>query len=240
LNHSKKQVKTATNNFKKAHKYKETKGKSAYQLAVINLHYKKPAEAEKYFHEALSLDVKKSNCLLHIAEICFLKKNYNGAIKHLNDASEIVVLEERHEYTASNLYCESSNFVLARKHLKNAFKKKNLRSKIIIKKYQINKLLRIQQNEEDILTTAIKLNPDYFESYLELGLYFIKENQIDSAQRMLTKACHNNWEHIQSHFELGKIEFKLKNTSKAKMHFEIVLDLDSNHSEAIRMIERIS
>ena len=100
--------------------------------------------------------------------------------------------------------------------------------------------LKVQQKEEDILTNAIKLNPDYFESYFELGLYYIKENQIEDAQRMLTKSCHNNWEHCESHFELGKIEFKLKNTSKAKMHFEIVLDLDSNHSEAIRMIERIA
>lgn len=240
LNHSRKQFKIASANFCKAHKYKETKGKSAYQLAVINLHYKKPAEAEKYFQEALSLDVKKSNCLLHIAEICSLKKDYKGAITHLKAASEIVVLEERHEYNASNLYCESSNFVLARKHLKNAFKKKKLRSKIIIKKYQINKLLKVQQKEEDILTTAIKLNPDYFESYFELGLYFIKENQIEDAQRMLTKSCHNNWEHCESHFELGKIEFKLKNTLKAKMHLEIVLDLDNNHAEAIRMIERIA
>ena len=240
LTHSRKQFKRASTNFSKAHKYKETKGKSAYHLAIINLHYKKNKEAEKYFFEALSLDVKKSNCLLYIAEICSLKKEYKRAITHLKTASEIVVLEEQHEYTASNLYCEASNFVLARKHLKNAFKKKKLRSKIIIKNYQINKLLKIHQNEEVILRAAIKLNPDYFESYFELGLHFIKEKRIEDAQRMFTKACHNNWEHCESHFELGKIEFNLKNTSKAKMHFKIVLDLNNNHSEASRMIERIT
>ena len=110
--------------------------------------------------------------------------------------------------------------------MKNAFKKKKLRSKIIIRNYQINKLLKIHQKEEEILTAAIKLNPDYFESYFELGLHFIKENRIEDAQRMFTKACHNNWEHCESHFELGKIECNLKNTSKAKMHFKIVLDLE--------------
>ena len=119
-------------------------------------------------------------------------------------------------------------------------KKKKLRSKIIIKNYHINKLLKIHQKEEVILRAAIKLNPDYFESYFELGLHFIKEKRIEDAQRMFTKACHNNWEHCESHFELGKIEFNLKNTSKAKMHFKIVLDLNNNHSEAIRMIERIT
>ena len=115
-----------------------------------------------------------------------------------------------------------------------------MRSKIIIKNYKINKFLKIKQREEEILTAAIKLNPDYFESYFELAIYFINENRIEEAQRMLIKSCNNNWAHCESHFELGKIEFNLKNTSKAKMHFEIVVDLDNNHSQAIRMIEGIS
>ena len=236
---SREQIKTASQYFNKSYQFNETKGKSAYQLAVINLHNNEN-EAEKYFKEALSFNIEKSNCLLQIAKILFHKKNYKGTLTHLKKASENAILEENYEYNKSNHYCESSNFVLARKHLKNAFRKKKLRSKIIIKNYKINKFLKIKQREEEILTAAIKLNPDYFESYFELAIYFINENRIEEAQRMLIKSCNNNWAHCESHFELGKIEFNLKNTSKAKMHFEIVVDLDNNHSQAIRMIEGIS
>ena len=235
-----KKNKIAQQQILKAYQFKETKGKSAYQLGLLSLHNNKQKQAEDYFYESFKLNVKKSNCLFNISKIRANKKNFNEAIELLKQALKIVILEQNSEYEKSKKYSASSNFYLARKYLKSALKMKELHSKIIIEIYQFNKILQYSQEVEEVLTQAIILNPSNFESYFELGLYFIEEKRLEEAKVKFSQACNYKWDHIESHFELGKLELGSDNITKATMHFEIVLDLNKSHKSAINHLKKIN
>lgn len=239
LNLLKKKSRTAKKKFEEAHKYTETKGKSAYQLGLLSLQYNNTKKAEEYFYESIKFNVRKSDCLYNISKIQTSKKEFNKSLKLLNDALQEVREEENYKYEKSKKYTESLNFKLARKYLKEAFTKKELQSKIIIKICQANKFLQKKQNIEDLLTKAIHLSPSYFEPYFELGLHLVQEKRIDEAKLKLNLACNCKWDHLESHFELGKLELKTENIAEATMHFEIVLDLNNSHQSALKLLNEI-
>ena len=240
LNLDQNNKKIAKKQFFKAYQFEETKGKAAYQLGLLTLKDTNQKQAEDYFHEALKLNVKKSSCLFYISEILINKKDYNGSLELLKKALQIVNEEQNYEYEKSKSYSDSTNFYLARKYLKAAFKVKELHSKIIIKIYQLNKILQYTQQVEEVLTKAILLNPSYFEPYFELGLHLVQENRVEEAQVKFSNACNNKWDHFESHFELGKLELESGNIVKATMHFEIVLDLNKSHKSAFNHLKKIN
>ena len=221
----------------KAYQFKETKGKSAYQLGLLSLKYNDQKQAEDYFHEAFELNVNKSNCLFNISEIRANEKDYKEALELLKKTEQIIIVEQNYEYEKSKKYSDSFNFYLARKYLKAAIKIKELNSKIITKIYQFNKILCYPQEVEEVLTQAITLNPTYFEPYFELGLYFIQEKRLEEAKVKFSQACNYKWDHIESHFELGRLELESDNITKATMHFEIVLDLNKSHKSAFNYLK---
>ena len=240
LNLNQEKNKIAQQQILKAYQFKETRGKSAYQLGLLSLKYNNQKQAEDYFYESFKLNVKKSNCLFNISEIHINKKDYNGSLELLKKALQIVNKEQEYQYEKSKIYSDSTNFYLARKHLKAAFKIKEFHSKIIIKIYQNNKILRCSQQVEEVLTKAILLSPSYHEPYFEFGLYLVQENRLEEAKGKFTKACNNKWDHFESHFELGKLELECGDIIKATMHFEIVLDLNKSHKSASNHLKKIN
>ena len=240
LNLKQEKNKIAQQQILKAYQFKETRGKSAYQLGLLSLKYNNLKQAEDYFYETLKLNVKKSNCLFNISEIQINKKDYNGSLDLLKKALQTVDEEEAYEYEKSKKYSDSTNFYLARKYLKAAFKIKELKSKIIIKIYQLNKILQYSQQVEEVLARAISLNPSYFEPYFELGLHLVQANRLEEAKGEFSNACNIKWDHFESHFELGKLELESGNIDKATMHFEIVLDLNKSHKSASNHLKKIN
>ena len=230
----------AENHLLEAYKFKETKGKSAYQLGLISLKSKSYPCAKSYLFESIKLNFEKSDCLFHISKILETEEvHFKNVLEMLRQASKCARSEERNEYEKANIFSKSSNFILAKKHLKHALLKKNLQSKILVRIYQIKKVQNLPQNEETILSKANKLDPSNFLPYYELGIFYLKNERIDDAKIKFSSACENKWDHIESHLELGKIEYKQGNNVQAIMHFRIILDLNKSHKIAKNYLEKM-
>lgn len=219
--------------FLEAYKFQETKGKSAYQLGLRNLKSKSYPHAKCYLLESVKLNFEKSAALFQISKILETEgENYKNVLEMLQEASKYARSEEKKEYEQANTLSESSNFIIARKHLKHALLKKKLHSKILVRIYQVSKIQNLPQKEETILSKASKLDPSNFMPYYELGIYYLKAERIDEAKIKFLAACENKWDHLESHLELGKIEHSQGNNDQAIMHFKIVLDLNNSHEIA--------
>ncbi|MFL2914130.1 MAG: tetratricopeptide repeat protein [Opitutales bacterium] len=231
----------AEKHFLKAYKFEETKGRSAYQLGLKNLKRKSYQDAKSYLLESVKLNFEKSACLYQISKILEIEKtDYKNILEVLQEASGSAEEEEKIEYDQANIYSESSNFILARKHLKHALLKKKLHSNILVRIYQITKNQNLPQNEETILSKANKLDPSNYMPFYELGINYLKDGRIDDAKIKFSSACENKWDHIESHLELGKIEHEQGNNEQAIMHFKIVLDLNNSHKIAKKYLLRMA
>ena len=225
--------KEAKEYFHQAYRYQETKGKSAFQLGLSNFTTKSYQNAKSYLSESIKLNFETSTCLYQISKIHEIEnENFNEVIKLLHNASNNATMEENIEYDLADKYSKKSNFILARKHLRLALEKKRLHSKILVKIFQITRDQNLPQNEESVLSEAIKLDSSNFMPYYELGLFYLRSNRYDEAKNKFATACENKWDHLESHLELGKLEFKQLNNEQALMHFRIVLDLNNKHKLA--------
>ncbi len=238
LNFNKNKIKEAKNFFLKSLEFEDSKGMSAYKLGTINLLKKNWSAAENFFNISLEYNTERSNSLFEIATIQFHKTNYKTAIKLLEEAVEEIIKEEKDYYCKSEQYLKLSIFDTARKYLKKGIKAKKNHSKILVKLYQIKKLLPLEQNEEQQLKKAIDLDPENSESYFELGILHLKQKNWEEAQRCFLLACNHDWSHVEAHFNLGSILIKNKDYDAARMHLKIVLDLNKSHKMADKLLKK--
>ncbi len=153
----------------------------AYTLAG-NIHFlnKEFEKASDSYQKALAIDKKHSFAYSGLGNILVLKKDYSGAKKAYLKAEKydkknienllnlaFVSMLENDNTTASN-YCDKA-IVINNK----AFQPYYVKSKIN------------QENEQADLRKAIRLNPFYSNSWLDLTTYYIEKNDFKAAENCL-------------------------------------------------------
>ena len=237
LNFNKNKLNEAEKFLYKSLEFDDSKGISAFILGNINIIKKKWESAQNFFNISLKHNIKKSNSLFELAKLQFNKNKYEEANQHLEKALEEIIKEEKDYYVKSEQFLELSNFDSARKYLKKGINAKTLHSKILVKLYQIKKLLSLKQNGNKLLKKAIELDSENSESYLELGMLYLEEKNWGEAQKNMLLACNNDWSSTESHYNLAKVLIKNNEIDTAIMHLKIVLDLNKSHSLAGKLMK---
>ena len=237
LNINKNRVKKAEEYLLRSLEFEDTKGLAAYKLGTIFLQKKEIAEAEEFFKISLENGTKRCNSMFEIGLIYLEKKMYESANQILEKAIISVKKEEEYNYKKSEEFLSLSKFDYARKYLKKGIYTKKLHSKIIVKLCLAKKSLGLDQNAEQELKKAIALDTSNYEPYFHLGMLTLKEKKWEEAKSNFSLACNNNWNHAESHLNLGRVLIESKNYEGAIMHLKIVLDLNKSDKTASKLLK---
>ena len=82
---------------------------------------------------------------------------------------------------------------------------------------------------EELYRDAIKLDPLYFPSQLNLGILLFKQGRFEEAIKECTKAVSLDPNHPSAHFHLGNAYYAKMWWEEALVEYERVFQLDPNH-----------
>ncbi len=151
------------------------------------LRQKKYAEAEKMFLKAISLDEKEAENYLNLGLVYYYKKSYDKAVSFIEKGLKIKEFPS-YRMVLCDLYASTGQY-----------EKSLVSYRILIDTFPSNFLLHYNSglllknlerlNEaEDAFLKAIKLQPAFFKSYIELGSIYEKSNRTEDALNNYKKA----------------------------------------------------
>jgi tetratricopeptide (TPR) repeat protein len=159
----------------------------AGKIAKVLLKERKYQQAEKFFKRAISLNEQDPENFLNLGLVYFYLKSYDKAIFYIEKGLKIKEFPS-YRMVLCDLYVAT-----------NQYDKALGCYKILIESFPSNFLLHYnygllleklnKKNEaEESFLTAIKFQPVFYKSYLELGSIYDEQNNTDSAIKYYTKA----------------------------------------------------
>ncbi len=100
--------------------------------------------------------------------------------------------------------------------------------------YRIARCFKKLKNEIlliDYSKKAIKVDPTFEKSWIELINFYFQKEDLNTALIYAKKAFESNRDSLEITYKLAKILFKLKKYSEAAYYFENVLDIDINQEK---------
>ncbi len=94
------------------------------------------------------------------------------------------------------------------------------------------------QQAETLLTKAVTIDPKYGEAYLQLGILYFTENNIQKAIAFYSKAIEANSQLGEAHYRLGVAYDRIGESAKAKQQFALHEEIEKRQAAAVELQRR--
>jgi len=190
-------------------------------------------DLKDHFIKALKSQPNYSEAHLQLALLYQEEGDIDNTLKHFesaisNDLEEIGKLEAKGDALLKNYQFQNAK----KQYTMSQEKKVHCAKAYYLQSIYYN---RLEQNKSAIscLVKCIKMNPARSEPHRDLGILFVKLQQLDDARINLEKALDCDYSDPISHFYLGKVMMSMNDFDDAELHYMSALDIKPNFSECI-------
>ena len=196
-------------------------------------------EAEKLLHQVLEKDFKQPTAILAISRIYFERQDVQRAAEILNRYLELDPdhPQVRLESGKMNLYL--GNFERAEKDLLfninlqgDSIEALRALANLYMRTHRVNLISKVQ-------TRLQRLDPNNFENYRDLAMYFEEVGNLKNATEALDYFCKKQPHDISSLLKLGELYYRAKNLNAAVNAYERVRELDPKNITALNSLSKI-
>lgn len=209
-----------------------------YEMAQQLQRQGKFAEAERYYRGVLASYGDYIGLLLRLAEVCFLQRHFEDAVKFYERA--LVVAPG--SAAAPNGLGSTLNELGRHQEALVAFAKVADSDALSVDAHcnAGNVLVKLAQHQEAIAQYEVALagNPDHVPSLNNLGATLLLIQEWERAAACFQRALHINSDLITAHFGLGRALQNMEDHEAAVEAFRTVVALDPSHVLALNLLGR--
>jgi FimV-like protein len=86
---------------------------------------------------------------------------------------------------------------------------------------------------------AIRIDPIFIEAHHNLGLIYMRRNELDKAAEAFAEVLRQDPKHVSSNLNLARIYMTKGDKTVARNHLRTVLDVSPNDQEAAQLLQQL-
>lgn len=205
----------------------KNKNENAKIYALISKNYVALKEYEKAFQNAYTAhkqNKKNTDALILLGDLEYQKEDYKNALKYYKYALQYEKNNYEANIAAAKTYIKLDKKAKAQNILNNILKNQSNYYEAYYLEALINK-----KNTEQNLKTALGLNSEFVDGWLELANFEIRNSNYTKAQIYLNNAYNLDQNYYKYYYYQGLLYKKQKNVEKANYNFNKSKTLNSEY-----------